>query len=225
MGSVLTVWVGVPRFLVSFVAELHLGKVLGRGGFSVVVDITKLPTRLHDRAFRDTVDNMYHHPNVGSGRVDSWWRRTSHAPQNRQRYFVLKCLKPVGQSSDARLYVQAVVDILMEARYLSILNHPHILQLRGMVVDTRPESLILEKLVEGLEERLHFWKKKNKSWRRNGHFRARAHWDERVRVASHIASAVSYLHEHSIVFRDIKPDNVGKSPKHCGRFLGVLVTC
>ena len=184
--------------------------MLGRGGFSVVYDITTLPT-LPERKCRVSVGAWHHPPKKGPGQfADSWWRRrtTSHDPRER---YVLKRLKPVGQSSNAQLYVQAVTDILLEARFLSVLNHPHILQLRGMVVDTRPESLILERLVEGLDQRLQTWKKQTRPWWRNESVRARAHWDERIRVASHVASAVTYLHEHSIVFRDIKPDNVGKN--------------
>lgn len=172
----------------------------------MVYDITKLPA-LRERACLATVGAWHHPPSTGHGRLDSWWRRKSQAPRER---YVLKRLKPVGQSSNAQLYVQAVMDIVMEARFLSVLNHPHILQLRGTVVDTRPESLVLERLVEGLEQRLQTWKKKAQPWWRTDSVRARAHWYERIRVASHIASAVSYLHEHAIVFRDLKPDNVGK---------------
>jgi len=176
--------------------------VLGRGGFSVLYDITALHLKLE----RDIGSLSANANNMHDARV------ALELSQNAKRgqTYVLKRLKP-EHPKNAQTFVQAVIDINMEAHFLSVLKHPHILQLQGIVVDTCPKSLILEKLVELFDKRLKTWKrtKPSKLFDRQG-AKARVHWEERIRVASHISSAVTYLHDSRIVFRDLKPDNVGK---------------
>ena len=157
------------------VASLTLGKVLGHGGFCMVSVITNLRVENDDLP-------------------DSCLKR------KRECRYVLKELHANSQK-DATGFVNGIADLAIEARFLSVIKHPHIIKMRAMA-STSPFSVdvpffvVLDRLYDMLEARTLKWKKKLafiKLTDRHG-VKERALWEKRMTVALDIASALQHLH-------------------------------
>ena len=119
-----------------------------------------------------------------------------------------------GGDSDLPLDQQfqlAAADLIVEALYLSRLRHPHIMSIRGMAAggpaafsNGRYDSyfLILDKLSETLHQRIRHWKH-TMGQPRESQLQTKTHY------AYQMAQALEYLHEQRIIFRDLKPSNIG----------------
>lgn len=126
---------------------------------------------------------------------------------------------------DPVMATAAVRDFCFEAEILSHLpQHPHIVNLLAANngFEEKPDFVILERVSETLKHRIARWSrsaKNNKASSSRSLFRnmfqkqpLKELHDQRDRLYSSamgIASAFKFLHEHSIVYRDLKPANVG----------------
>ena len=208
--------------------EIQLGKVVGRGGFGVVREITSihlsggnavcqgaLSVRSSQRRFRwesgsarsssrDPVD-------VGSSQRELlarkvWSKRTSR--------YVLKEVEPTLLDTDKVQFLKGLIDLGLEAYYLGSLNHNHVLKLRGMSIDSASESLgyfiVLDQLQEVLSKKLNRWMHEKRASNgitgvvTGGRKNKERLLMERVLVAYDVADAMEYIHRKKIVFRDLK---------------------
>ena len=190
--------------------EIKLGKKIGKGAFSEVSEIKAfLPmsnaSKTSDTEHQSVIRSLYN----GNATQES----TGHA-----RY-VIKYLKP-SLMSNPEDFQQAARELANEAHVLVSFRHANILKLRGLAADGvdayrsgRHDGyfLILDQLQETLDQRINTWHNElcdETVKRAGGHH---SDFSEPVKYASEIASALSYLHERDIVYRDLKPKNIGIS--------------
>jgi serine/threonine protein kinase len=112
-------------------------------------------------------------------------------------------------------FVAGAVDLALEAKILSELQHENIIRLVAVTTGCYEEAfaqkggffIVLELLEETLHDRLHTWGRST-SMLATGTSSA-AILERMESTVLGIARAMSHLHQNKIVLRDLKPENVG----------------
>jgi serine/threonine protein kinase len=203
----------IPRFEES---EVRVGKLLGSGGFNNVyeldaIDLVVNPlTSVHARKISSELQAEHRH--YVSERC---FRDTS----NVSRYAIKFLSKDTIH--DPERFCTGSADLVVEAKFLASLEHPHIVKLRGMAAagtagfaTCRPKGyfLLLDRLQCTLDDKLEEWKDVEKkatgslqrklldrTGKKQRHLLA-----DRLKVAYDVASAIQYLHHNKIIYRDLK---------------------
>eukprot|EP00540_Astrosyne_radiata_P010662 CAMPEP_0116847742 /NCGR_PEP_ID=MMETSP0418-20121206/14601_1 /TAXON_ID=1158023 /ORGANISM="Astrosyne radiata, Strain 13vi08-1A" /LENGTH=406 /DNA_ID=CAMNT_0004479217 /DNA_START=40 /DNA_END=1261 /DNA_ORIENTATION=+ len=195
--------------------EIELGPTLGVGGFSRVhvVDGFNLSK---DESKKFTAEEQA----MRQAMADTM-DPTKNPPKD---LYAVKHLRQSLVAKPGRFY-NGAVDLALEAAFLSSLNHPNILKIKGIsagghegFASGRHDGyfLVLECLDETLRHRIIYWRKKAKRLShgffglvdKKGKKRLRLLMD-RLKVAQDVASALAYMHEKGLIARDVKPCNIG----------------
>ena len=139
--------------------------------------------------------------------------------------FAIKYLKRKTMV-DLHSFKHGAADLAVEAHFLSAMQHPNIVRLHGVTagsVETNVASgkecgffIVIDRLIDTLEERIEQYAASKDNHaniivRRTHEYkeRRRKEFMQKIRVAYMIADAMEYLHSRGVVFRDLKPDNIG----------------
>jgi len=182
--------------------EITLGRVLGRGGFCAVSEVTtiKLQKENSSSAKTQTLKDEHDIHNIVQDRAFM----EQHCLRGKKdcRYALKRIQASVME--DASTFILGVVDLAMEARFLAVIRHPNIIKMRA-VAATNPYSvnepffLVLDRLYDILGTRISKWKKQQpkgmaKMMDRNGKKESLL-WVERITVAYDLSCALDYLHK------------------------------
>ena len=182
--------------------EITLGRIVGQGGFCLVCKVEKI-------ALNEVFDTSDETAKL----------RSDFAASVSEKQYVIKTLRTDLPEEE---YVKGIVDLAIEAEFLSVLSHPNIISMRALANSDPHESkffVILDRLVTTLDRKFNKWRREvgeNSGYWLGpfGYCCAKEHglyktWYERLSASRDIANAIYYLHSQSIVYRDLKPDNLG----------------
>lgn len=173
------------------------------------------------RRARKHSDESSDNSSLGSSNVTEIRRRR---PARRQSVsksgekYVLKKLSPELARSDKINFLKGTVDLAMETRFLAKLDHENIVSITGVSSSGAFSDgyfIVLEKLNETLGKRVKTWMDLDRQCKGiTGVFtgskkKTRRLKLEQISAARNLAAGMEYLHQQNVVFRDLKPDNVG----------------
>lgn len=176
-------------------AELTLGRVLGRGYFCAVSEVTRI--HLSSAGVERLQDERVIH-NIVQDRPFM----AAHCLRNNDCRYAVKQLQAVRQKT-AQDFIGGLTDLALEARFLAIVKHPNIVKMRavGALGPFSPRQsffLVLDRLYDTLTVRMGKWKKQRGSGAMRmlmSDKKQKALWVERLQVAFDLGSALAYLHD------------------------------
>ena len=213
-------------------ADLSLGRTIGTGGFSKVSSISEFASTVYSKLEQHSKKNETSSSSLtvdGSEKSDDlstssgFTSCTSRSKSNPRLYAV----KEVLHTLPPEMKLVAQIDLAREATFLKALVHPNIVSLHsnGAVPGSKDYFVVIEKLEHDLcyciqrwstgllmnnaKERQFLQERKSMSNdQKKKEFKIQRSI-ERYTVLADVASALEFLHENNVIYRDIKSGNIG----------------
>ena len=219
----------VPQFWES---EIKWGRILGKGTYCVVMVVQDI--RLSEDAPPFPLPPQDHHATTSNSDIVRQRLAQKYSiSRNKKRDLKAAIYGKINQMDDPcsapKLALKRIrndstdpqtaqADFRREMNILKTIshNHPNIVDLVGIGYNNKtkePTSLLLSQMKTTLDKRLCRWRDEKGigvfealKW---GIAEQKNLWVERLVVLSRLAHAVQHMHSHNIIYRDIKPENVG----------------
>lgn len=196
--------------------EIELSPYIqGHGAFSDVYEVISFKPKSSD-----TITNDRTHD---ENKARKFLTEHSEYEKSKKKRYAVKHLRPELLQNTEEFIVGAQ-DLASEGQLLNYMDHPNIVKIYGCTKDgiegyksglNTGYFLILDRLYGTLYDRINneqqttstnrlFNKLLHRQSRKKDKF-----WSERLKVCFDVAGALSYLHEHGIIYRDLKPQNIG----------------
>jgi hypothetical protein len=183
-----------------FQTELQMGRVLGRGGFCVVKEVTKITLLQQEQNNGNKQQCKSDDEHFITNVVQDRGFMAQHCIRKGKDYrYAIKMVQDSSRK-DPQVYINAVVDLAVEARFLSVVRHPNIIKMRAMegTGSFHPSFfVVLDRLYDIMPVRINKWKRQAGSGLRamlKSKKAKEAFFVERLTVAYDIACALTYLH-------------------------------